>query len=456
MTKVTVDFNKKIGPFKPMNAVNNGPMPYSASQTWHNFEAYKKLRLPYARTHDASFCSRYGGEHTVDVNFVFPDFGADVNDPASYDFQLTDEYLKSIFDAGTEPFFRLGSKIEHWSKKYNTLPPADFQKWAEICEHIIAHYTEGWASGFDWKIVYWEIWNEPDMRGDDEPAERKPTWGGTQAQFFELYKTTACHLKKRFPHLKIGGPAVANIFTQRLFGAVTVVKPWHKDFLKFVVENKVPLDFFSWHCYTSDVGVILAGAKQARKLLDKYGLTKTESILNEWNYLDGFNGENFATSIKAITGMKGAAFYAAVMSACQNEKVDMLMYYDLQPSVFNGLFDFYTLHPIKGYYSFLSFSELTEMGTQTQASSSDEDVYVLAADGKEGRAIQIVYYPAPNEKNAKDKKVVVHADLSSMQAFLVDEKHDLSPIGASFSGGERAEFILRPYSFLILTVTKKM
>ena len=43
------------------------------------------------------------------------------------------------------------------------LPPKDFRKWAQICEHIIRHYNEGWADGHKWDIRYWEIWNEADL-----------------------------------------------------------------------------------------------------------------------------------------------------------------------------------------------------------------------------------------------------------------------------------------------------
>ncbi|MBO4540026.1 MAG: hypothetical protein J5781_07080 [Clostridia bacterium] len=427
MTVVTVDFNRKIGPFKPMNAINNGPLPYTEGQTWTNFSDYKKLRLPYARTHDASFCSRYGGEHTVDVNFIFPDFSADVTDPDSYDFQLTDEYLKSILDAGTEPFFRLGSKIEHWSKKYNTRVPEDYLKWARICEHIIAHYTEGWADGYNWKITYWEIWNEPDMRGDNEPPENKPTWSGTKAQFFDFYKTAARHLKRRFPKLKIGGPAVANMFTSRVFGAVTIVKPWIDEFLKFVSENKIPLDFFSWHSYTDDVQWILEGVKDARKYLDKYGLTKTESILDEWNYLYGWKGDDFIETVKSIGDERGAAFSAAVMCACQNAPVDMLMYYDAQPSVFNGLFDFYTLQPKIGYYPFFMFSQLALSGTQTFASSSDKDVYALAADGDK-KAAMIVHYPSPKDKTPRSKSITIKGFNKEPELYLTDKTHRMERI----------------------------
>ena len=56
-------------------------------------------------------------------------------------------------------------------------------------------------------MQYWEIWNEPDL--DNDTATNKRTWGGTKAQFFEFYHVSANHLKQCFPHLKIGGPAIA-------------------------------------------------------------------------------------------------------------------------------------------------------------------------------------------------------------------------------------------------------
>ena len=108
---------------------------------------------------------------------IFTDFSKDPTDPASYDFDLTDEYLRMVEAGGAKVFYRLGSKIEHWSKKYNTLPPADFHQWAIVCEHIIRHYTEGWANGFHMDIEYWEIWNEADLDPDDSAHKR--CWGGT-------------------------------------------------------------------------------------------------------------------------------------------------------------------------------------------------------------------------------------------------------------------------------------
>ena len=134
MTNVTVDFATSIGKMKPMHSTNNGPVyKFAADQRVTNLDAFREAGIPYARNHDAAFFATYGGEHIVDVNFIFRDFDADPYDPASYDFVLTDEYFRVIELSGAKVFYRLGSKIEHWKKKYNTLPPRDFKKWAIIC-----------------------------------------------------------------------------------------------------------------------------------------------------------------------------------------------------------------------------------------------------------------------------------------------------------------------------------
>lgn len=270
MSKLTVNFNETVGKIKPLHAVNNGPKQMSADQSRGNMDSWIKAGIPYARNHDAAFSSSYGGEHTVDIGNIFPDFDADVNDPASYDFTLTDLYCQTIQEGGTKVFYRLGNKIEHWIKKYGTLPPKDFHKWAQICEHIIMHYTEGWADGYHWDIEYWEIWNEPDLDPDDSPNKR--TWGGTASEFFELYRLTAFHLKKHFPNLKIGGPALAGNLQ------------WMESFLNAMTDGvRVPIDFFSWHIYTDDPKKLLSKAKIIRKMLDQFGYTETESICNEWS-----------------------------------------------------------------------------------------------------------------------------------------------------------------------------
>ena len=82
MELITVNFANTAGPIKPMHSVNNGPAGAKVRGT-SNFDAYAAAGIPFARNHDASFYSGYGGEHTVDVHRIFRNFDADENDPAS-------------------------------------------------------------------------------------------------------------------------------------------------------------------------------------------------------------------------------------------------------------------------------------------------------------------------------------------------------------------------------------
>ena len=103
--------------------------------------------------------------------------------------------------------------------------------------------------------------------------------------------------------------------------------------------------------------------------------------------------------------MRGAAFTSAVMSRSQKSSIDMLMYYDARPCVLNGMFDFYTLRPLKGYYPFLMFSKLYELKNEVESSSNDDELYIAAAKNEDNKAIMVTYYSL--DKNAPDKNVEI-------------------------------------------------
>ena len=127
MSKIIINADKKEGKIKPMHAVNNGPIyKFGEAQRITIIEAYRAAGIPYARTHDSTACSVYGGPHTVDISAVFPDFDKDPYDESSYDFTMTDEYLRIIDFAGTKPFYRLGASIEHGIKNTTLCRPQIF------------------------------------------------------------------------------------------------------------------------------------------------------------------------------------------------------------------------------------------------------------------------------------------------------------------------------------------
>ena len=434
-----------IGKIKPMNAVNNGPIKGRRSTTRGNFESYRKLEIPFARNHDASFCSSYGGEHTVDVHAIFPDFSKDADDPASYDFARTDRYLKTIMEAGSKVFYRLGSKIEPAPEKYGTKVPPDFKKWAVICEHIIRHYNEGWANGFKMNIEYWEIWNEPDLPPGRDGLSA--SWQGTPEQFFEFYRVTALHLKKCFPKLKIGGPALAGNHA------------WAEKFLAAMKATpRVPLDFFSWHFYANNPITGVEKAQIVRKMLDENGYRKTESILNEWNYIRNWS-EHYIYTIRQIIGLKGAVFTAAMMSRFQDAPVDMLMYYDARPCCLNGLFDFYTYAPLKGYYSLLAWSKLVRLGRQFKVDVKGKNGLAAtgATDGKGHVGILVSRFfeqdDLPGDLPLTLK--VKGTDLRGAKLYLLDETHDLTDVAYRMNPNGEILFSMKANTVLYLEAGKE-
>ena len=205
--RVTVDFAQPVGAIKPMHGVGQPPQVGWDLKMCHYL---KEAGVPFSRLHDVG--GAYGKNAYVDVPNIFRDFDADENDPKSYSFAFTDYLLKNLVANGVEPFYRLGITIENRVdiQALRTAPPKDPAKWARVCEHIIRHYTEGWANGFKYRIRYWEIWNEPESPMDK--PHNGSMWSGSWRQYMELYEVTSKHLKKCFPHLKIGGYAATGFY----------------------------------------------------------------------------------------------------------------------------------------------------------------------------------------------------------------------------------------------------
>ena len=139
--KISIDFKERTGrEIRPLHGINN-----SRISLYDPMPELKDAGIPFVRLHD--FGGAFGGHVYVDIPNLFPDFDADENDPESYRFEFTDAYFKQLTASGPRIFFRLGVTIEnHWKlHAYRIAPPADFAKWARICEHVIRHYNEGWT-----------------------------------------------------------------------------------------------------------------------------------------------------------------------------------------------------------------------------------------------------------------------------------------------------------------------
>ena len=434
--EIVVDFDKALGSVKPVNGVGQPPM-LGGPKNFRMMHYLAEAGIPYSRLHDVG--GAFGGSRYVDIPNLFPDFAADENDPKNYDFAFTDRLLLALEGAGVEPFYRLGVTIENYCsiKAYRILPPKDFAKWARIAEHVILHYTEGWANGFKMKIDHWEIWNEPDNFPD--PLDNC-MWRGDWECYMSFYGTVAPYLKKKFPHLKIGGYGSCGFYAAAGAGQVKAanssprLEHFVNCFTNFLARAKAeswPLDFFSFHSYDLP-DLAREQVAYARRTLDEFGFTDSKMSFNEWLP---------HPALEALGTPRQAALIAAELVDLQNGPCDTAMIYDARCGVgnYSPLFNPLTQKPHKAYYAFLAFNELRKAGTAVAAKSSDAKVRVAAAKGENGVVVMVV------NASGVEKPMALNASMEKGVACrMTDANHTWAKVSLPAS--------LPPWSFVVLTV----
>lgn len=438
---IKVDFNHVIGKMKPMHGIGQPPMPaFTFSDFMYHY--LTDAGIPYSRLHDVG--GWMGGGLYVDIPNLFRDFDADENDPASYDFAFTDKIIEGLIRANCEPYFRLGVSIEnaHMVKAYRIFPPKDFYKWARICEHVIRHYREGWANGYHFDIIYWEIWNEPD---DCFKNEWAAMWKGTPQQYYELYSITAKHLKACFGDtIKVGGYGHCGFYEYEQDEDLNGIP--HEDtriyeftisfmhaFFKYQKQTNAPIDFFSWHVYDNchdstrkDFKVIANHADYCRKILDGYGYTKAEHHLNEWNLW---------TKPTQRDCPKLSARTLAFTLMMQNTSTDLMCFYDgsLGYTAYGALINPDSGTPYRNYYAFATFNTLYQLKNQVLVECEGNDIFVGAA--REGRKAAVAI-ANPNDFDVIIDIRAIGFPTSEMELHRIDDTYRYTKTGEKFGEGK--------------------
>ncbi len=431
--KIRVFTAETIGKIKKVNGANLAP-PIANEKAGANIrKEFGELHLPITRLHDAPL--ENAGTRLVDIPLIFANFHADADDPRNYYFKQTDDYLQNCIELGTEIYYRLGVSIEHGVKKYFLDPPEPGQ-WIEIVSHIIRHYTEGWADGFHFNIQYWEIWNEPECRDSDGLPLM---WNGTLEEFNAFYVTTATELKKRFPHLKFGGPAHCWFHDDA------------KEFIRYCAERNAPLDFYSYHGYAKTPDQLIDTPAAVRAVLDENQFRNTEIHLNEWHYfpLDWgkLRGEKAYRPIayQIMKGLESAAFLNAVMIGWQDTPLDMGFYYTATATNW-GLFDHYCI-PTKSYYGMKAFGETALFEQRVRVESGAPAL--ASADGSGNLRILVACFKSGGGE--LEFEIDGLAEFSSVELLLLDDAHNLEPVfkAGRISGPFRASSSSDSSVFLI-------
>jgi len=417
---VTVDFSAPLGKMRAIHGINKGPLALGGLSDLT--EPLKQLHPPSARLHDC----HWPNPDVVDIHAVFPNPDADPTLPASYDFRATDEYIAATLATGAEIIYRLGQSIEWQKIKRHVDPPKDPAHWAAVCAGIVRHYNEGWAGGFHYGIRYWEIWNEPE--------NRPVMWTGNDAQFLELYQVTARTLRKEFPSIKIGGCGFG--YYGDFEGTTIKLTPFLTSFLDLCRRESLPLDFFSWHCYTDDPAEPVARAREVRRILDARGFKTTESHLNEWNYLPDKKFAVLQTNLpievrqrstERMSGAPGGAYLVATLIGLQDAPVDMTNFYHGETQSF-GLFTEVGA-PTRNYHAMLAYARMLETPSRVSVAGGIPGKLAIMAgtDAAKKKAAILIGNPGGPEEITLTISKLPWENQTEAEVRIVDESHTLEP-----------------------------
>ena len=421
------DFGQSAGHFnRNLHCSNTAPnLAHRGIRDFTN--DYKRMKFTWSRTHDWALWNQ--GQRVVDTPFIFPLMHLDPAEPANYFFDPTDEMIRITQEAGSKVFYRLGTSIEHSGlrpdqKHFNSLPPKDYSKYAEVLAGIVRHYTRGWANGFHYDMQYWEIWNE---------AENDPTcWRGPYEDFIKFFAVVLKRLKTEFPELKFGGPA-ATCFREDLL----------RPLLRACREAGISPDFLSWHGYRCDPDAFAAEPAAIKAMLAEEGFPDCGTAITEWHYLVSWDGiqksmdpEKRKQAVEGpagIVGIDSAAFNLAMLCAWQDAPLDMAFYYGANP---NSNWGFYTTYGgyNRNYYSMCMFGDFLEAcPIRVHTRRLNDTVYLLgglSADGS-GRLLVSDYRGGSSTLTLR----VGGMDGAAVSAELLDQEHDRAPAEVVFRDG---------------------
>lgn len=424
-----IDFSTPVGVMRALQGVNKGPL--AAGGLVDVIAAHRELGIPLTRLHDC----HWPVPDVVDMHVVFPDAKADPARPESYDFRMTDEYIAAVRATGSEILYRLGETIEHTSVKRFVHPPQDASRWAAAAIGIIRHYNEGWASGFHYDIRRWEIWNEP----ENQPS----MWTGTNDQFFRFYSVVARSIKAAFPKLMVGGPGIG--ITGDLINGDLKPSAFLTGFLERCRRDSLPLDFLSWHCYSSSSNPqeLPLRARCIRRLMDEYGFKGSQSYLDEWRNIPDNDWAPISRSTEPLVrqkwyarmvGAESAAYIVAVLLGLQDAPVEAANFFHGELGGF-GMFDESGV-PFKNYYGMLAFRRLLDTPQRAQVHGLiPEGITIGAGSAADKNTVAILVSSYARTQNAQTQSPI-RLKLEGLPwrnpvvrtAHIVDGQHDLVSI----------------------------
>lgn len=177
--------------------------------------------------------------------------------------------------------------------------PKDYAAWEELCFETAKHCLER-----NRRVPFWEVWNEvntgwlkpgPEDTGAEAFKRLYSQALGKEATdqevvrrfeaYCKLYRATARGVLRADPEAIIGGPALASgPFENSERGHAFHGKGFARGLMLWCRQEKLPLDFVSWHEYFQPAEVFRQEADIFRTFLKEFPDLRVKSLMvTEWN-----------------------------------------------------------------------------------------------------------------------------------------------------------------------------
>lgn len=257
---------------------------------------------PYMRLDKVADKVRGGGIEYIKLDHVLDGYnvlqGVDEEGQLQLDFYTLDLLVEDIISIGAKPYFSLSYTPAQLSDGDIYQTASNSEEWQVLVNEFVRHYSSKYG-----EIIY-EVWNEPDMRGDWKSYTRND-----YVDFYELTALSASSVNYR-PYL-MGGPAISKMSAG-----------WVDDYMGDI--EKARRDFFSWHLYSEKIDDFVNDVEVIEKYMKKHGTDDMDIYLSEFG-ISRNEGSDY-------DGNVAGAHMAAVYMALVDTEVDMAMPYMLRDS----------------------------------------------------------------------------------------------------------------------------
>lgn len=319
-----------------------------------------------------------------------------------YNFEDLDALVRLLEEHDIRPY---------WSWSYIPFPlqqdknwrkgPSSLEQWQTMFKEFATHYKK---EGL--RIAYNEVYNEPDCNG--------VFFLGTMEDYIELYIRAVKGLKEGNPDAVVGGPSTAFIENS---GAEI------KNFLDEVLEEDVPLDFFSYHSYGYDTNQYITRTRQAREILSQYvDFDTTELHLNEYNSLI----QPFLADGPAEHSLGGATMLTSFEQLLDETDVTLAHWAQFLDTGYEPLGSVDVLGRVKApYWAYWMYSQMPEERVHVEGllEISQRGVHAMASSD-EGSAGVLVWNDGEQTYDVEVELLNCPADFSTCEVYEMNDEID--------------------------------